>query len=119
MNESENDETRDPETRDSETGVSEESGGERFDWQGTEDLTSLAEGDLRSRLVSLVEEERSLSYRRRVLQGRIDLIRAELVRRGGVSLSPDELVQVLLGNNPGLRVFPDEDSDEEGEERGE
>ncbi len=36
------------------------------------------------------------SYRRRVIQGRIDLIRAELVRRGGVALPPKELARVLL-----------------------
>jgi hypothetical protein len=45
----------------------------------------------------LAEEERALSYRRRVLQGRIDLIRAELVLRGGVALSPEELARVLTG----------------------
>ncbi len=114
MNESENEGTREREA----AGFKEPDG-ESFDWQGAEDLTSLSENTLRSSLVSLVEEERSLSYRRRVLQGRIDLIRAELVRRGGVSLSADELVQVLLGNNPGLQVLPDEEPGEgaEGEER--
>jgi hypothetical protein len=42
-------------------------------------------------------EERAVNYRRQVLQGRIDLIRAELVRRGSVALSPEELVRVLMG----------------------
>lgn len=125
MNESENEETRsdrEPETR--VTGEPEQPVGENFDWQGSEDLTSLSEALLRDSLVTLVEEERVLSYRRRVLQGRIDLIRAELVRRGGVSLSPEELVQVLLGNNPALQVQPDErpqdtgDEDAGSEERG-
>ncbi len=45
----------------------------------------------------MAEEERAISYRRRVIQGRIDLIRAELVRRGGATLSPEELARVLLG----------------------
>jgi hypothetical protein len=39
----------------------------------------------------------AVNYRRQVLQGRIDLIRAELVRRGSVALSPEELVRVLMG----------------------
>jgi hypothetical protein len=47
----------------------------------------------------LAEEERAVSYRRRVLQGRIDLIRAELVRRGGAALSPEQLARVLLGGS--------------------
>ena len=68
-----------------------------YDWEEEPDLTSLSEGELRVRLKGLAEEERAVSYRRRVLQGRIDLIRAELVRRGGVALSPEELARVLLG----------------------
>ena len=39
-----------------------------------------------------------MSYRRRVLQGRIDLIRAELVRRGG-TLCPEQPARVLLGGS--------------------
>jgi hypothetical protein len=60
-------------------------GGECYEWEGEPDLTSIS------------EEERALSYRRRVLQGRIDLIRAEVVRRGGVVLSPADLARVLMG----------------------
>ena len=72
-----------------------ETGG--FDWEGAEDLTALSERELRERLGALVQEERVVSYRRQVLQGRIDLIRAELVRRGSVALSPEELARVLMG----------------------
>lgn len=61
------------------------------------DLTGISEGELRQRLSELVEREREISYRRRVIQGRIDLIRAELVGRGGVTLSPEELARVLMG----------------------
>jgi hypothetical protein len=64
-----------------------------LDWEGSEEL--------RGRLEGLVEEERAVSYRRRVLQGRIDLIRAELVGRGVVALSPEELVRALMGYHPG------------------
>ena len=71
--------------------------GEGFDWEGAEDLTALSEEELRGRLEGLVEEERSISYRRRVVQGRIDLMRAELVRRGAAALPPEALVRVLMG----------------------
>jgi hypothetical protein len=79
-----------------------ERGGEtgRFDWESAEDLTSLSEEELKERLAGLVEEERAVSYRRQVLQGRIDLMRAELVRRGSAALSPEELARVLMGERP-------------------
>ena len=70
--------------------------GEKFDWEGAEDITVLPEAELRERLEGLVEEERAVSYRRGVLQGRIDLMRAELVRRGAISRSPEELVRALM-----------------------
>lgn len=43
---------------------------------GLPDLTSLSKDELRERLKGLAEEEeeRAVSYRRRVLQGRIDLM---------------------------------------------
>ena len=69
-----------------------------FDWEEAEDITALPEEDLRSRLAALCEEERAVSYRRRVLQGRIDLIRAELVERGVAARSPEDLARVLLGD---------------------
>lgn len=71
-----------------------------FDWGNAEDITALSEEDLRDRLEALSEEERALSYRRSVLQGRIDLIRAELVERGAVALSSEDLARVLLGDSP-------------------
>lgn len=72
-------------------------GDEGYEWGEEPDLTSISEEDLRTRLKDLAVEEREISYRRRVIQGRIDLIRSELVRRGGVALSPEELARVLLG----------------------
>ena len=60
-----------------------------FDWEGTEDLSALS------------EEERSISYRRGILQGRIDLIRAELVGRRKAALEPEALARVLLGELSG------------------
>ena len=72
-----------------------ETGG--FDWEGAEDLTALSEWELKGRLGAVAEEERVVSYRKQALQGRIDLIRAELVRRGSAALSPEELARVLMG----------------------
>ena len=72
-------------------------GGDGHEWEGEPDLTSISQEELKARLKELDEEERALSYRRRVLQGRIDLIRVELVRPGGVVLSPEDLARVLMG----------------------
>ncbi len=69
-----------------------------FDWEGADDVTALTEEDLRDLLEALLEEERTVSYRREVLRGRIELIRAELVGRGGAPLSPEDLASVLLGD---------------------
>jgi len=70
-----------------------------FDWEGVQDLTALSREELRKSLDSLCEEERALSYRRQVLQGRIDLIRAELAGGGVVALPPEDLARVLLGED--------------------
>ncbi|CAN5589639.1 hypothetical protein BH24ACT20_BH24ACT20_02820 [soil metagenome] len=68
------------------------------DWEGSADLTALSAEELKRNLGEIVEEEKIVSYRRRVLHGKIDLIRAELVRRGEVSLTPEELARVLMGS---------------------
>jgi len=80
---------------------------ETFAWEEQDDLTALSEEQLRSLLGELAEEERAVSYRRRVLQGRIDLLRAELVRRGGASLSPRDLARVLMGETRELGMDPE------------
>ena len=71
-----------------------------FDWEGAEDLTALSRQDFASRLESLREEGRVLDYRRQLLQGRIDLILAELAGRDTAALPPEELARVLLGEVP-------------------
>jgi hypothetical protein len=71
-----------------------------FDWEEAKDLTLLSESDLREILKALTEEERVVSYRRRILQGRIDLIRAVLAGRGVAALAPEDLARVLLGKSP-------------------
>jgi hypothetical protein len=67
-----------------------------FEWDAAEDLTALCGVELVERLEDLVREERALSYRRRVLHGRIDLIRADLLCRGCAVLSPERLARVLV-----------------------
>jgi len=45
------------------------------------DLSTLTDDDLRSMIRGLETEEDEVSFRRRVLHGRIDILRAELVAR--------------------------------------
>jgi anti-sigma-K factor RsiG len=45
------------------------------------DLSSLTDDDLRVTIRDLEKEEDEISFRRRVLHGRIDILRAELVAR--------------------------------------
>ena len=72
------------------------SGLEGLNWDDSPDLTAVSEEDLALTLGKLAKEERDISYRRRILQGRIDLIRVELVRRGEPSLSPEDLARIML-----------------------
>ena len=77
---------------------------EGFEWEDAEDITTLSKDELRGALEALSEEERALSFRRRILQGRMDLIRAELVSRGAVLRSSGDLARVLLGDFPGEEI---------------
>jgi len=86
-----------------------------FDWEEAEDITALSEEELGDLLQDLIGEERTVSYRRRVLQSRIDLIRAELAGRvrdpAMPALAPEELARVLLGNPIGNSLgdtYPEE-----------
>jgi hypothetical protein len=45
------------------------------------DLKALSDQELRDLIRDLVREERDVSYRRRLLHGKIDILRAELVAR--------------------------------------
>lgn len=45
------------------------------------DLTTLTDDNLRDLIRRLSEEENEVSYRRRLLHGKIDILRAELVTR--------------------------------------
>jgi hypothetical protein len=45
------------------------------------DLASMSDADLKAMIDRLTEEEQEVSYRRRLLHGRIDMLRTELVAR--------------------------------------
>ena len=45
------------------------------------DLGSLSDEELKELIDKLTEEENEISYKRRVLHGKIDILRAELVNR--------------------------------------
>ncbi len=62
------------------------------------DLATLSDSDLRDLIRKLLEEEHDISYQRRILHGKIDILRAELVarlqnqvERGGSPLSEVDL----------------------------
>lgn len=45
------------------------------------ELTTLSDGDFKRLIDDLHQEEHDVSYRRRILHGKIDILRAELVAR--------------------------------------
>jgi hypothetical protein len=68
------------------------------------DLKSLTDADLKQLIADLTKEELEVSYQRRILHGRIDLLRAELQARlqkneGGVfdEVDMDKLAAILAG----------------------
>jgi len=72
------------------------------------DLGALSEDELKQLIHELEREESDLSYRRRLLHGKIDILRAELVARlqrsGGESVlgqvDVDRLTTILTGKAP-------------------
>ena len=75
------------------------------------DLATLSDDDLKQLIDNLTKEEQEISYRRRLLHGKIDILRAELVARlqktEGRSvldeLDVDKLTEILTskGASPG------------------
>ena len=69
------------------------------------DLASLSDPELKQLIDELTREEQEVSYRRRILHGKIDILRAELVVRlqksGGQSVlehvDVDALTDILTG----------------------
>jgi hypothetical protein len=75
------------------------------------DLVSRSDDDLRALVAELEAEEREISRRRRILHGKLDILRAELVMRlkhkhdeGEAVISADDvqrLSRILAGLGPG------------------
>ena len=67
------------------------------------DLATLSDPDLKLLIADLTREENEVSYQRRLLHGKIDILRAELVARlqktGGTSIldevDVDHLTEIL------------------------
>jgi hypothetical protein len=74
------------------------------------DIGSMSDEELKSLINDLTDEERQVSYRRRVLHGKIDILRAELVNRlkakreaGSAAITGadvQQLTDILLGKAP-------------------
>ena len=75
------------------------------------DLVSRSDDDLRALVAEFEAEEREISRRRRILQGKLDILHAELVMRlqhkhkqGEAVISADDVQQlsrILAGLGPG------------------
>ena len=75
------------------------------------DLGSLADQELKDLIKQLTEEEMEISYKRRIMHGKIDILRAELVNRlrkkdesGELVISGadvQQLTDILAGRVPG------------------
>lgn len=78
------------------------------------DLVSRSDDELRALIAELEAEEREISRQRRILQGKLDILRAELVMRlqkkhaeGESVISADDvegLKRILAGQGPGSSV---------------
>ncbi len=76
----------------------------------TPDIGSMSDEELKELIAELTDEERECLYRRRVLHGRIDILRAELVNRlkvkresGDATITGadvQQLTEILLGKVP-------------------
>ena len=81
-----------------------------MDSENFPDVGSMSNEDLRGLIATLREEEGEVSYRRRILHGQIDILRAELVTRlrgqheaGELAIKGDdveELSRILSGTAP-------------------
>ncbi len=73
------------------------------------DLSQLTDGELKDLIRQLTEEEREVSRKRRVLHGRIEILKSELIGRlkgrdeGDLSVvNVDALSKILAGRLPDL-----------------
>jgi hypothetical protein len=74
------------------------------------DLGSMTDSELKEVIRELTEEEMEISYKRRILHGKIDILRAELVSRlrekhqgGDATISGDDVQRLtdILANRQG------------------
>jgi hypothetical protein len=87
------------------------------------DLGSLTDQELKELIKEMTDEEIEVSYRRRILHGKIDILRAELVSRlrrkdesGELLISGADvqrLTDILTGNFPTPDALPSELSDDQ------
>jgi hypothetical protein len=71
------------------------------------DLASLSDTELKELIDELTQEEAEVSYRRRILHGKIDILRAELVARLQASegrsvldqVDAEKLAEILTGKS--------------------
>ncbi|HEV2944777.1 MAG TPA: hypothetical protein VGX26_06670 [Solirubrobacteraceae bacterium] len=80
------------------------------------DLGSLTDAELKDLIKELTDEETEISYRRRILHGKIDILRAELVNRlrkkhdgGEVMITGDDvqrLTDILANGNAASDSLP-------------
>ena len=80
------------------------------------DLGSLTDVELKDVIRQLTEEETEISYKRRILHGKIDILRAELVNRlrkkhegGQVLITGDDVQRLtdILAGRAGAGETPD------------
>ena len=75
------------------------------------DLSKLSDADLKKLIDELEVEENEISYRRRMLHGKIDILRAELVARlkrsGGKSVLEHVDIESLTNILTGKATPPD------------
>ena len=77
------------------------------------DVSSMSDKELKELIDQLTDEEREVSYRRRLLHGKIDILRAELVARlqktGGKGVLESVDVESLTAILAGKATPPDEE----------
>jgi len=91
------------------------------------DLEHKTNAELRNLIDALREEEEVISYRRRILHGRIDILRAELVRRlknqreAGEDLISgkdiDRLIHILASDSSNLSLLAIDDPSENAQDK--
>ncbi len=80
------------------------------------DLGALSDEELKGLIKELTDEETEISYRRRILHGKIDILRAELVNRlrkrreGGEEIITGDDVQRLTDILAGKAAGEDDES---------